>query len=194
MRQFEDRLNISIDIIPFEFDPPGTYPAEGLPLLDYYIKRWGPGGRRQLEERKQQLSGIGMAVGINFRFDRSLVNTTDVNTALMLARDHGVACEFADRTLSSHFESCENPNNPDLLRSRLRGLGVPDAKIEAALTNPRREAENYERTAKARVLLTNGGVPSFQVRCDDGEDLCASTYGSATSPAYFQQLFSKCLH
>eukprot|EP00931_Biecheleriopsis_adriatica_P066099 TRINITY_DN40512_c0_g1_i1.p1 TRINITY_DN40512_c0_g1~~TRINITY_DN40512_c0_g1_i1.p1 ORF type:complete len:234 (-),score=31.04 TRINITY_DN40512_c0_g1_i1:92-793(-) len=182
-----------VEFVPFEFDPPGTYPPDGKDWTEY-CKSYGPSKARfLLEEKLPRAFALGRSVGIEFRMDRRIVDTVDVNTALTIAQRHGVAEAFAEQMLSRHFEHLENPNDHSQLKERLVALGVPAGEIEAELSDPSRSLRNQERTASARSLPSfQGSVPHFVIRCNGGEDLCLTTPGGPTSPQYFEQLFSAC--
>eukprot|EP00401_Gymnodinium_catenatum_P044319 CAMPEP_0117550400 /NCGR_PEP_ID=MMETSP0784-20121206/48662_1 /TAXON_ID=39447 /ORGANISM="" /LENGTH=208 /DNA_ID=CAMNT_0005347419 /DNA_START=141 /DNA_END=765 /DNA_ORIENTATION=+ len=180
-----------VEFIPFEFDPPGTYPPEGTDWTDY-CKGYGEAKAKfLLEEKLPQAFALGSAVGIKFRMDRRIVHTVDVNTALELAQRYGVAEDFVAETLSQHFEHLTDPNDALALRARLETLGVPGAEVDAALSDPNRAARNMERTRAVRGSL-RAGVPQFEVRCGGSEDLCAFARGGPTSPEYFENLFELC--
>lgn len=85
-----------------------------------------------------------------------------------------------------------DPNGASSLRDRLRILGVPNAAVDAALSDPARSARNVERSRAVRGSL-RGCVPQFEVRCGGGEDLCSSASGVPTSPGYFARLFDLCI-
>ena len=182
-----------IEFLPFEFDPPGTYPPGGIDWTDYCMGYGGAKARYLLEEKLPRAFALGRAVGIEFRMDRRIVDTSDVNAALEVAMRHGVAEEFVLETLSLHFEQAGDPNDASSLRARLGILGVPDAEVDAALSDPDRHARNEERTRALRGSL-RAGVPQFEVRCGGGdEDLCESAPGGGpTSPEYFERLFDLC--
>eukprot|EP00929_Paragymnodinium_shiwhaense_P120165 TRINITY_DN92069_c0_g1_i1.p1 TRINITY_DN92069_c0_g1~~TRINITY_DN92069_c0_g1_i1.p1 ORF type:complete len:266 (+),score=60.82 TRINITY_DN92069_c0_g1_i1:100-798(+) len=182
-----------VKFVPFEFDPPGTYPADGLDWTEY-CKGYGEAKARfLLEEKLPRAFALGKEVGINFRMDRRIVDTIDVNTALDLAERFGVAETFAEQTLAGHFERLENPNNNETLGNRLEALGVPRAEVVNALGDELKYKKNAERTEKARLQL-RGGVPDFAVFCEGkAEDLSRRASGGPTSPAYFQGLFEACL-
>jgi len=193
---FESRLDLSVQFVPFEFDPPGTYPAEGLDWTEY-CRGYGPAKAKfLLEEKLPRAFAFGQALGIQFRMDRRIVDTLDVNTALVLAQERGVAEAFAVATLRAHFEKLEDPNDRAALGDRLSELGVPREALDAALDDPSKATENERRTAEARRVL-RGGVPQFEVRCaacDGGadQDLCLDAPGGPTSPDYFARIFAQC--
>eukprot|EP00927_Polykrikos_kofoidii_P017581 TRINITY_DN18024_c0_g1_i1.p1 TRINITY_DN18024_c0_g1~~TRINITY_DN18024_c0_g1_i1.p1 ORF type:complete len:229 (+),score=43.40 TRINITY_DN18024_c0_g1_i1:80-766(+) len=192
--RFANRLEFApTEFTPFEFDPPGTYPPEGVDWSDY-CRGYGPQKAKFLLEEKLPMAfALGKAIGINFRMDRRIVDTLDVNTALELAQRHNVAEPFVLETLSRHFEQLENPNEPVALRERLEALGVPGDDVIVALADPARAARNQERTHSARSLLRGGGVPHFCVMCGSGKNMCEDVPGGPTSPEYFERLFAKCL-
>ena len=77
------------------------------------------------EEKLPRAFALGAAVGINFSLERRIVHTHLVNHALILAQEHDAGEQFAQRMLHEHFELLHDPNNPELLREVLHGLGVP---------------------------------------------------------------------
>ena len=214
---------VNVSFIPFEFDPPGTYPQQGQDWAEY-CEGYGPAKARFLLEQKlPRAFELGAAVGITFSMKRRLVSTEAVNSALELAQEHGKGLEFALEMLSAHFERLRDPNDPGLICSVLAGLGVPSAGLMPA--GEQRAARNAALTAKARSMNPGGGVPKFFVRCTaagssggnssgnggtgdsaaevglvGGGDACevaaaaAGTTGAGpTSPAYFERGFRLCV-
>lgn len=190
---FTGRLDFStVEFVPFEFDPPGTYPAEGLDWTEY-CNGYGPAKAKfLLEEKLPRAFALGEDLGIQFRIDRRIVDTIDVNAALSLAQRYGVAEAFVLQTLSQHFEHLENPNDRAAMGDRLEALGVPREVLEAALADPKKAAENERRTREARAVL-RGGVPQFEVRCGSEQDLTLAARGGPTSPEYFKDIFESCV-
>ena len=197
LRRARERVRASglnfepIAFTPFEFDPPGTYPPEGQPWTDYCSGYGEAKARFLLEEKLPRAFELGERVGIKFSMEKRVFHTVDVNAALVLAQQHGVAEDFAEAVLSAHFEQLQDPNDPALLRRFLGALGVPVSDLDAALADPQKQASNARRTADARKRLRSG-VPHFEVRNrEDGEDLCLSSSGGPTSPEYFEAIFAR---
>ncbi|CAJ1331751.1 unnamed protein product [Effrenium voratum] len=191
--RFAARLDFAVELLPFEFDPPGTYPQEGLDWTEY-CKGFGPAKAKfLLEEKLPRAFALGEDLGIRFRMERRIVHTVDVNTALALAQRLGspAAEGFALASLRAHFEELQDPNEAAGLRKRLQDVGVPLEALEAALSDPEKESKNALRTAQARPMLRSG-VPHFEIRCG-GPDLCAGVHGGPTRPSYFEEIFQRCL-
>ena len=128
--RFASRLDFTVELIPFEFDPPGKYPPEGTDWVEY-CKSYGPAKAKfLLEEKLPRAFAIGKELGIEFRLERRIVHTVDVNTALLVAQRHDVAERFAAATLAAHFEQLQDPNDARALASRLEArppMGVQGA-------------------------------------------------------------------
>ena len=92
------------EFVPYEFDPPGTYPAEGVDWTDYCRSYGEPKATYLLKEKLPRAFALGEALGIGFRMQRRIVHTERVNSALLVAQRHGCAAEFALRVLGAHFE------------------------------------------------------------------------------------------
>eukprot|EP00434_Breviolum_minutum_P029791 symbB.v1.2.026340.t1/scaffold2624.1/size74584/2 len=189
--RFASRLDFTVELIPFEFDPPGKYPPEGTDWVEY-CKSYGPAKAKfLLEEKLPRAFAIGKELGIEFRLERRIVHTVDVNTALLVAQRHDVAERFAAATLAAHFEQLQDPNDARALASRLEALNVAPEELSGALKDPQKEAENWKRSQELRASLRSG-VPQFEIRCG-GADLCLEAAGGPTSPTYFEEIFEKCL-
>ncbi|CAE7537201.1 GIP [Symbiodinium sp. KB8] len=135
--RFVEQLEFGeVEFSPFEFDPPGTYPPEGRDWTDY-CRSFGPAKARfLLEDKLPRAFELGKAVGIDFRMDRRIVHTIDVNTALLVAQKHGVAEPFALEMLKMHFEGLQDPNNRSSLSSRLDCVEDIDAGAAPAPEGP----------------------------------------------------------
>eukprot|EP00435_Cladocopium_sp_Y103_P039989 s1756_g10.t2 len=134
---------------------------EGTDWVEY-CNSFGPAKAKfLLEEKLPRAFAIGKELGIEFRLDRRIVHTVDVNTALLVAQRHHVADRFAELTLAAHFEQLEDPNDTKALASRLEALNVAPDELMEALKDPDKEARNWERTQEVRPSLRSG-VPQFE--------------------------------
>lgn len=210
---------LPIEFVPFEFDPPGTYPPEGIDWKEYCLGYGSPKAEFLLEQKLPRAFALGRDVGIRFKMERRIVDTVDVNTALHLlvsnATQYGNAAAaetFVVDSLSAHFEALENPNERRGLERRMVNSVVSkDAAAEenkakiiladlgTALNHPEKLTQNQQRTDRARRVLRSG-VPQFEVYCDargfEDLDLCRHprfTDMSPVSPEYFEQMFDTCL-
>ncbi|CAK9046750.1 unnamed protein product [Durusdinium trenchii] len=156
-------LDFKIEFLPFEFDPPGRYPSDGTDWQDYCKSFGSAKAKFLLEEKLPRAFAIGKELGIRFRLDRRIVHTVDVNTALLVAQEHGVAEEFAASTLAAHFEGLENPNDLKALTKRFEALNVAPEKLLEALKDPDKELRNWQRSQELRPFLRSG-VPQFELQ------------------------------
>ena len=190
----------SMRFIPYEFDPPGTYPAAGTDWSAYCRSYGEAKAKYLLEEKLPRAFALGKSLGIDFRLERRIVHTERVNNALLVAARHGQGEAFALKILRAHFEELYNPNDPVLLRTILSDLGVPAEEVvevldEAGATQAARNAA-WKHEAHA---LGVSSVPRFFVTCGDSHDQCAAaerdgdTSGGPTSPAYFLASFRRCV-
>ncbi|KAJ1479249.1 thioredoxin-like protein [Baffinella frigidus] len=181
-----------IEFVPFEFDPPGTYPPEGTDWTEY-CRGYGPAKARFLLEQKLPAAfALGHKLGIEFKLERRIVGTEAVNAALLAAQEKSRGMAFALRMLREHFELLHDPNEPQLLAAAMSELGVPaDAAMQPG---PARAARNVALTQRGRAM-SGGSVPHFVVKCDGdpgGGDVAAATPGGPTSPEFFEQVFAEC--
>ena len=194
MRQAPSGVAFEPTILPFEFDPPGTYPAEGQPWTEYCEGYGAEKAAFLLGQKLPRAFALGERVGIEFSLERRIVGTETVNAALTAVQRHGgSAVAFALTLLSHHFERLRDPNDPELLRPLLRAHGVPEAEWPAILEpSPQRAAANAAVTQQGRAI-SGGSVPRFVVRCGDSDDEIPGPADGPTSPDYFSQLIAECL-
>ena len=183
-----------LDFVPFEFDPPGTYPAAGTDWAEY-CRGYSPAKARYLlEEKLPAAFELGARLGIQFDLKRRIVGTEVVNTALVAAAEAGggdKARAFALRMLREHFELLRDPNDPALLAAALAEAGADERAVRRVLApGAARAAQNAALTERGRGL-SGGSVPKFVVACSGGGDAAAAP-GSPTSPEYFERLFTLC--
>jgi predicted DsbA family dithiol-disulfide isomerase len=178
-----------IEFIPFEFDPPGTYPPEGMDWTDY-CRGYGPEKARFLLEQKlPRAFALGKQLGIDFKLERRIVGTEAANAGLLAAQAHGRGMAFALRMLREHFELLRDPNEPQLLAAVLTELDVPaDAAMQPGAE---RAARNVALTQRGRAI-SGGSVPHFVIKCEVGVDVAAATPGGPTSPDFFERVFEEC--
>ena len=194
MRQAPSGVTFEPTVLPFEFDPPGTYPAEGQPWTEYCEGYGAEKAAFLLGQKLPRAFALGEAVGIDFSLERRIVGTETVNAALTAVQRHGgSAVAFALTLLSHHFEQLRDPNDPELLRPLLRAHGVPEAEWPAILEpSPQRAAANAAATQQGRAI-SGGSVPRFVVRCGDSDEEIPGPAAGPTSPDFFSQLSAECL-
>lgn len=189
--KFKDLIDFHpTTILPFEFDPPGTYPKEGTDWTEYCNSFGEPKSSFLLKEKLPRAFELGRRVGIEFSMARRIVDTVDVNEVLAQLPD-SLREEFALGMLSEHFEKLENPNDRRVMGKVLEPMGLDRAWIDDVLDREGKEGRNLERTRNARkVMRDGGGVPQFAV-FKDGVDLCLEAEGGPYEPEYFVRIFQR---
>jgi predicted DsbA family dithiol-disulfide isomerase len=195
--------DIDVQLIPFEFDLPGTYPPEGTDWTEY-CQSYGPSKAKfLLEEKLPRAFLLGRRVGINFDIGRRIVHTETVNAALMLVQEetgdgNNNAMEFALKLLHRHFEELEDPSDHEFLRSLFQEVNVDSQRMDSFFqdTKSNTAARNNEEWTRQGRSLGAPPVPLFIVTCgDDPENLCQRlpiNGGGPTSAEDFVQLFQMC--
>jgi predicted DsbA family dithiol-disulfide isomerase len=189
---------VNVKLIPFEFDPPGTYPEGGTDWIEYCQSYGEPKASFLLNDKLPRAFRLGKEIGIDFDIKRRIVHTELVNSALMLVQDEGKnGVEFALQMLHHHFEKLKDPNERDLLTGVLvDSFQVESIKVEKLYQVPARERtkRNQGWTNFARSSLGTTSVPHFIVKCGDSEEhMCKRLSNEGpTSPDYFEKLFQLC--
>lgn len=216
--EFLDHVHID-RMIPFEFDSPGTYPAEGTDWTEY-CNSYGPQKATfLLQEKLPRAFHLGEKVGIKFNMSRRIVHTETVNAALVLVQEgkYDPACrgiggwpeklpvfekdgtkfralDFSLKVLQEHFENLKDPNKEYTLTPLLLSMGIDASTIDRLYFDSDNKKRNAAWTEKARDLGAPP-VPLFIIRCGlSEENICLRFPNQGpTSPAYFMNLFSLCL-
>eukprot|EP00937_MAST-01D_sp_MAST-1D-sp2_P005576 g5576.t1 len=163
---------INTQFLPYEFDPPGTYPDGGTDWSDYCRSYGRAKAKFLLDEKLPRAFALGKVLGINFRLERRIVHTERVNSALHVAARHAQGEAFALKILRAHFEGLQDPNGPELLRTALHGLGVPAVEVTALIEEPRpdqaaRNAAWKEEAHRLGPSSSGGGTsPTFTAAID----------------------------
>ena len=194
MAQAPAGVEYDINVLPYEFDPPGTYPPEGQDWTAYCESYGEEKAAFLLGQKLPRAFALGQQVGINFRLERRIVATEAINAALSAVQRHGgSAMNFALSMLQYHFEELRDPNDPELLRPLLAMHRVPETEWAAILEpSAERAAANAAVTQHGRTL-SGGSVPRFIVRCSDFGTELRGSGGGPTSPDYFTALILECL-
>jgi predicted DsbA family dithiol-disulfide isomerase len=188
-------LNVDVQLVPFEFDAPGTYPTEGTDWTDY-CKSYGPQKAAfLLQEKLPRAFRLGKEIGIDFDIRRRIVHTPNVNAALMLVQEEGKnGMEFSLQMLHHHFEELRDPNNVELLTKVLtQNMGVSSDRVATFWKETDKAIRNEQWTQQGRSLGAPP-VPLFIITFGKSEEnLCKRLRNEGpTSPDYFRKLFEIC--
>lgn len=155
-------IDLVINWRPYQLDP--TIPAGGLDRQQYMTAKFGSAERvAQMGERLVQL---GLAEGIDFRFDRIAIaaNTLDAHRVIRWAGTAGqdVQGRLVRRLFQLNFEEGADIGDHDVLVEAAREAGM-DAAVVAALlpTDADVEAVQAEIATAGRMGIT--GVPCFLI-------------------------------
>jgi predicted DsbA family dithiol-disulfide isomerase len=194
--------DIRLELVPYEFDKPGTYPLDGIGWVDY-CNSFGPTKARYLlEEKLPRAFATAENVGIGLRLERRIVHTHNINFALIKAQQYGggqVALAFALRALRDHFEGLHDPNAHELINKHLLEAGVSTEVTAEVIATIRTGSCADDHSTMALLLLAQKRaqdlgvppVPLFVVRYD-GIIVESDAIGPVT-PEYFDSIFQRCL-
>lgn len=148
----------------FQLDP-GAPKDLDVPTDEMLQKKYRI-GRAQVEAMHERLRGMGLADGLDFRFERARTsNTFDAHQVIHLAKAHGKQHEMADRLFRAQFhEGVRVGDRGELVRLATE-VGLDADEVTSALDDQRYAEAVRADLAEARTLGVTG-VPFFLV---DGE-------------------------
>jgi predicted DsbA family dithiol-disulfide isomerase len=161
---FPHRENVELVFRSFELDPRSSKDLD-IPTNEMLGKKYGF-GPAQIDAMHERLHGLGMADGIEFRFERARTsNTFEAHQLIHLASAKGKQKEMAQRLFVAQFhEGVRIGDTKELVRLAVE-VGLDAAEVEAALDEQRFAPAVRADEEDARTLGISG-VPFFLV---DGE-------------------------
>jgi predicted DsbA family dithiol-disulfide isomerase len=158
----DEAADIEVRWRPFQLDP--SAPAEGMPALDGYARKFG--GPARAVQIVEQVSAVAATVGLEFHLDEAWrANTFDAHRLLWWAEHTaGPAAQGAlkERLLRAYFVEREHVGDHEVL-ARLAGeAGLDPAEAAAVLASSTGSAEvrSELETAGDRDITA---VPTFVI-------------------------------
>lgn len=164
-RRLDDALSAvrgpsAVSWFPFQLNP--TMPESGVPFDDYLLTKFGD--PEKLQPAIEELTRLGMAEGINFRFDRiaNVPNTLNAHRLMSLAGTNGASSRLAEQLFSSFFEEGRDISNPDVLAEVGAREGLSLSAILDVLEDDVSRRSVLAQEARVRQSGVTG-VPDFLV-------------------------------
>lgn len=179
---FPHRASIEVVFRSFELDP--RAPKDLDISSDELLAKKYSLGQAQIDAMHERLRGLGLADGLDFRFDRARTsNTFDAHQLTHLAREQGQQQAMIDRLFRAQFHEGVRVGDREQLVRLATEVGLDEAAARSALDEQRFADAVRADEAQARALGISG-VPFFLV---DGR-LAVS---GAQSLEVFRQLLEK---
>lgn len=155
-----DRPDVQFDLhwLPFELNP-GIAEA-GLDRAAYLAARFADAA--QLEAMHEQISAIGVALGIHFRFDliRRTPNTRASHALVAIAAESRKQTEAVDALFRAYFEEGQDIGDRAVLVSLGASAGLDARLVDAALQRRTHYAAIVDGERQA-IEWGVSGVPTF---------------------------------
>ncbi len=158
---FPQRDQVEVVFRSFELDPRADATLD-IPTNEMLAKKYGF-GPAQIAAMHEKLHDLGVADGIEFRFERARTsNTFDAHQLIHLANKHGKQKVMTDRLFRAQFnEGVRIGDRKELVRLGAE-IGLDAGEVEAALGDQRYAAAVRSDESDARQLQISG-VPFFLV-------------------------------
>jgi predicted DsbA family dithiol-disulfide isomerase len=156
----QQRPQIGFDVhwLPFQLNP--AMPPEGRDRREYMRERFGDVDR--FADAQRQLRELGIAAGIDYRFERieRAPNTRRAHVLIAWARRHGLqrACKRA--VMEGYFTRGLDAGDPEVLADIAAQCRLDRAEARAALDDAGLHAEVERLEALGRGWNVSG-VPTF---------------------------------
>lgn len=160
----QQRPDVSIEIEHHSYElAPDTPEHFDGSEIDFLTKHKGM-PRQQIEQMLQQLTDLGAAEGVEFRFDTLRhANTRKAHRVLHLAKSQGLQAELLERMYRAYFAEGLLMSDPNILVALGEEVGLDAEEVRDAIEDDEGFGEDVEQDiARARMLGVNG-VPFFLI-------------------------------
>lgn len=142
---------------PYQLDP--SAPAEPTPLQPALAAKFG--GIDRVRQMNDQLTELGRAAGLDYRFaDAQHVNTFAAHRLAWYADREGFGSQVVDGLFRAYFTEGRNVADPAVLLEVGVEAGLDEQALAAFLASDDGTAEVAEELADARALGITG-VPTY---------------------------------
>jgi predicted DsbA family dithiol-disulfide isomerase len=149
----------------FELDPHAPKASETDPPVDYVerLARKYQTSRRAAQAMIDRMITIGLADGLEFRFDRARpTNTFDAHRLLGWAAEHGRQDALKERLFRAYMNEGRSISDPEVLVSLAAEVDLPPDGARVVLTsNAHADDVRAEQALAAQLGVT--GVPFFVI-------------------------------
>jgi predicted DsbA family dithiol-disulfide isomerase len=146
----------SVKYSPYQLNPDSPRgPGTSHDKHEYYLQRFGPERTRMIHER---LTGVGNAVGINFKYGGKIGNSRDSHRLVHLAKKFGDETELkvVDGLFAAYFE-----NEKDITSY---GAGIPEADFKKAIVESDEGGKEVDELAGSARYRGISGVPDYTIQ------------------------------
>ncbi len=142
--------------LPFQLNP--DLPDEGMPRKDYLERKFGPGHAHSYA----RVAGVGREVGIDFAFDRIVVqpNTRNAHRLMLYGAKQGQEDAVAEQLFRAYFLEGADLTSLEVLTRIGEIAGLDRAALAAYLASEDGRKEVLQADREARKAGING-VPFF---------------------------------
>lgn len=164
-RRLDDALSAvhgpsSVNWFPFQLNP--DMPESGMAFDEYLRTKFGD--PEKLQPAVEELTRLGLAEGINFRFERitNVPNTLNAHRVMSLAETDGASSRLAEQLLKAFFEDGQDISNPDVLAEIGAREGLSPTAVLGILED---DVSRHSVLAQEAQVRQSGvtGVPDFLI-------------------------------
>ena len=143
---------------PFFLNP--DTPPEGEPYLPFLAQKFG--GRERVEEIWQRIREIGVALGIDYQFEKIQLraNTLNAHRLIHWAQQQGDATALVERLFQGQFQSGQNVGDRAVLAEIAAACGYDRGEVVDYLASDRDAALVRDLEQEARTWGVTA-VPTF---------------------------------
>lgn len=153
-------LTFSVRFLPYQLDP--TIPEEGMPRMDYLIKKFGSASG--YEKAYAPIRQAAIAEGLDFNLEKIQFSPNTINSHRLLRWSHAINkhWEMLEGLFKAYFCDGKDLNDIDVLLSVATECGM-DASLYRTLLNSDTDKLLIHRKIRQYVAQGIQGVPCLVI-------------------------------
>lgn len=175
---------------PFFLNP--ATPDEGIPVLEYLGRKYGPQAAASARGGKGPLSQMAEKMGLKFNYDRMIVNTLKSHCLLDYAKSVGKQNEMAEILFNDYFRHAKRIDQSSVLKEAAEACHIDWSAADTHMNNVEIASRVKSEATTASASGING-VPHFNIFLKSNQARSQQFSGAqpaATILSVFQKVLS----
>ncbi|XP_028415409.1 uncharacterized protein LOC114538449 [Dendronephthya gigantea] len=190
MEGFSGDVSFEVNWLPFFLN--SSTPDEGVPVLEYLGRKYGPQAAESARSGKGPLSQMAEKMGLKFNYDRMIVNTLKSHCLLDYAKSVSKQNELAEILFNDYFRHAKRIDHSDVLQEAAEACGIDWSAADTHMKNADVMSRVKREAATASASGING-VPHFSIFLKSNQARTQQFSGAqpaATILSVFQKVLS----
>lgn len=190
MSSFTGDVSFQVNWSPFFLN--ANTPEEGIPVLEYLGRKYGPQAATAAQTGRGPLSQAAEKCGLKFDSSRFIVNTLKSHCLMDYAKSIGKQNEVAEVLFDDYFRSAKRIDQSAVLKEATESCGIDWSAANQHMSNPD-VVSRVKREASTASASGINGVPYFNIFLQS-DQARAVQFSGAQPATTFLNIFQRVLN